>query len=206
MSGRTDAGVHAEYQVCHYDADIAVPINKCVIALNSLLPSDVRIVDATIVEDSFHARYSATSRRYYYAFTPDEIPLFLSSYLVKAEVAPSETLIKQIQEILIGEHDFKHFRHIGSNKNYTTRTIYEFQIKKRVIRPLFNLKKITVFEVYIEANSFLYRMVRNIIGALFHVMKGKQSLKAFEDMLACKATYSYLPANPSSLSLIEVKY
>lgn len=173
-SGRTDSGVHAAKQKVHFDTASNIPANKFMEALNSLLPSDIKIVSSKKVSDSFNARYSAKRKTYKYScyFGAFENPL-LSRYKTLLKSGVDVQKMKLASSVLVGEHDFKCFLASGSSVKDTVRTIYSIKI----------VKKGDFLDFYVTGNGFLYNMVRIIVGTLVKIGEGKLEISSLEKAL-----------------------
>ena len=133
-SGRTDAGVHAAGQVCHFDSEeITVPPNRLPDCLNRFLPSDIRLLDGWAAEEGFDANRSAKRKTYCYSLyvSPREMPL-MERYAVRVDSAPEQAVLQKIAYLFEGEHDFKAFCASGSAVKTTVRTVYEM---KHILKP-----------------------------------------------------------------------
>ena len=165
-SGRTDSGVHAVGQKVHFDTNATIPPKNFKNALNTVLSSDIRVVDSKRVNDEFNARYSAKEKTYVYSlYYGDENPL-KSRYKTHLKFAPDINKMKEACAVLQGTHDFKCFLASGSSVKDTVRTIYSIKIVKRG-------KDI---DIKVSGNGFLYNMVRIIVGTLLGVSEGRISL------------------------------
>lgn len=163
-SGRTDAGVSAISQVCHFDTDVTVDERRNVGYINSILPSDIRVLGITKVDDSFHARKSAKEKTYMYNFyVGSEIPVYeriATNLGYNLDIDAMKEACKYIE----GTHDFTAFCASNTAVVDKTRTIYKLEI----IEVDKNLYKMEV-----TGNGFLYNMVRIIMGTLVSVGMGK---------------------------------
>ncbi len=170
-SGRTDSGVHALSQKVHFDTDSLIPPNKYADALNSYLPSDVKILSSKKVSDSFSARYSAKTKTYRYSvyFGKVENPLY-SRYKTLLKSPLDFKRIDEAIKIIEGEHDFKCFLSSGSSVKDTVRTIYSIKYTK----------KGNFIDFYFKGNGFLYNMVRILMGTLVAVGENRLSLQDVE--------------------------
>jgi len=172
-------------------------------ALNSMLPLDIRIKDAQIADDKFHARYSARTRHYRYIVYNDELSVWLRKF---AYFYPYYLNIKQMKEgakWLLGKHDFSCFQSTGSPVKSTVKTIKSVEIKKE------NLNfpgKVSVIKFDIEADAFLYRMVRNMVGALLEIGRGKIPPDEIEEILKGRTKRRSQTIPAYGLYLIDVKY
>ncbi len=179
-SGRTDAGVHAAGQTCHFDGEYPVPPEKMPDCINRLLPSDIRILEGWAAEDTFDCNRSAKRKTYRYRLYESgrEIPL-LEGYAVRIENAPTIEKLREAAQWLEGEHDYKAFCASGSAVKTTVRTVYEVRVEERMEYGL------RVIELYVTGNGFLYNMVRTMAGELLDLASGKRDkdslLKAYEN-------------------------
>ncbi len=207
MAGRTDAGVHAEGQVLNYVAPTSIPIERVARALNRRLPSDIRIVGCEDVKSDFSARRSAVSREYKYLFSRQTPPVYLQDFVAPISFSPNLEASGKIRDILLGEHDFSAFRNLGSAEKSTLRTVYDFELRSKNVQNLFTGDPFDYFEMRIRANSFLYRMVRNIMGSLFEHLRGKRTVKEFADQLVlARKVYPFTVAPACGLCLVRVEY
>ncbi len=202
-SGRTDAGVHALGQVANFKTCCTkIPLEKIPLILNRLLPLDIRIKKAEGVEESFHARYDALSKVYhYYIFDNYKnnyyIPILLRNYTYSIYKKIDLIKMEKAINLLLGEHDFSSFTCTGSNIRNPVRIIKEVQL----------IKKGDIICFHFEANSFLYKMVRTMVGTLLEVgynkidyLEVKKILEAKDRKMAGKV----VPAR--GLFLMQVKY
>lgn len=202
-SGRTDAGVHAAGQVCHFDDGvITVPPEKMPDCLNRFLPPDVRITEGWGADESFDSNRSAKRKTYCYSLyvSAREMPL-KERYAVRVDVAPPLTVLQEIAKIFEGEHDFKAFCASGSSVKTTVRTVYEVRVEEG---ESFGCRDI---KIYVTGNGFLYNMVRTMAGTLLAIGSGKRKI---EDVLQSYQTGERellgktMPAK--GLTLMQVDY
>ena len=168
-SGRTDAGVHAFMQVVHFDTESRRSTREWVRGINSYLPHDIKVLWSKELDETFHARYSATHRSYLYRILNNQTPSALWSK--RSLFIPQKLDIRAMRaasKYLIGEHDFSSFRGSGCQSNSPVRTIEDIKITKK--------NNFITFEL--RANAFLLHMVRIIIGTL--LMVGKREIKPVE--------------------------
>lgn len=202
-SGRTDAGVHAAGQVCHFDADgISVPAERLPDCINRFLPSDIRLVRGVQVCDEFDCNRSAKRKTYRYSLydSPRDMPL-KERYAVRVERLPNLESLRSAAKLLEGEHDFKAFCASGSSVKTTVRTVYAVRVEEWELYGSRNV------DIYVTGNGFLYNMVRTMVGETIDLACGKRSpeslLEAFEtgDRRLVGKT---VPAK--GLTLMEVEY
>ena len=192
-SGRTDSGVHAYNQVCHIECDEIKDFYKFVRSMNGILPSDVKV--KSINGTKLHARFSAKRKTYLYKMYVSDIDLPLYDNFVRIPTSINFEYMKEASELLVGEHDFANFCASGSEVQSTIRTIYDIKWKK-VGEEL---------HFYITGNGFLYKMVRNIIGLLIELGKGKISYNEFKEYAFGDKNKKFT-APAKALYLYDVKY
>ena len=202
-SGRTDAGVHAAGQVCHFDSStITVPPEKMPDCLNRFLPPSVRIVRGWGASDDFDSNRSAKRKTYCYSLyvSPREMPL-KERYAVRIDSAPELQTLQDIAKVFEGEHDFKAFCASGSSVKTTVRTVYEVRVEET---ESFGSRDI---KIYVTGNGFLYNMVRIIAGTLIEVGSGKRQPEEILGMLEATDRQSSGPTAPAhGLTMIGIKY
>ena len=198
-SGRTDAGVHAVAQVANFTTDSGIKNPALVRGLNSLLPGDIVIKEAENVPLDFHSRYSAESRtyRYFIRNTLQRSP-FSSQYSWHVRKPLDVELMQKAAELLIGTHDFSSFRGSDPQEVNTVRHVTEARFE-------WETENMLVFQI--QANAFLKRMVRNIIGTLADVGKGKTRYMDIKEIIEKRNRIFAGPAAPAKgLFLMQVKY
>ena len=201
-SGRTDSGVHALGQVFNFKTSSCISAQKLRLALNSNLPRNIRISGAAEMPLDFHARYCAKSKVYrYLILNQDYKSPFLRdySYLYKMPLGIRE--MKKAARIFLGRHDFKGFCASGSSIKDTKRTIKELAIKK------INLFATDLISIEVEADGFLYNMVRNIVGTLVEVGRGRFQPSRIKKIIKSKDRSLAGPCVPAKgLYLVKVIY
>lgn len=178
-SGRTDAGVHAVGQICHFDGDLSVPPEKMPDCLNRHLPPDVRVIEGWGADETFDANRTAKKKTYCYSLyvAPREMPL-KERYAVRIENAPSLEKLQAAAKLFEGEHDFKAFCASGSSVKTTVRTVYEVRVEEGESFGSRDLR------IYVTGNGFLYNMVRTMTGELLDIASGKRSKESLEEAFA----------------------
>ncbi len=199
-SGRTDAGVHALGQVVHFKVKTRMAPYEIQKALTSFLPSDIVVVAAEEVDLDFHAQYSVKSKTYRYTILNRSYASALERN--RCHFYPYSLNVSRMRreaKALIGKKDCKSFEAADRDrkKHTTVRTI-----KKVTVR-----KKGDWITIDIQADGFLYKMVRNIVGTLLEVGNGRLPLGSIKRILAqkdrCQAGQT---AQPQGLCLVEVRY
>jgi tRNA pseudouridine38-40 synthase len=163
--GRTDARVHAYAHVSHFDLDQTYPVLTIINAINFYL-RHLRIVvlTAEIVDEHFHARFSARARSYKYLIINRHSPLMLEKNRAWHVISPlDENLMQEAANFLIGKHDFTSFRAKSCQAKSAYKTLEKIEISR-------DNEQITFL---LRAPSFLHHMVRNIVGTLVYVGNGK---------------------------------
>ena len=199
-SGRTDAGVHALNQVANFRADTKLTPEIFKRGLNGLLPPDIVIKDCAVVDDAFHARYSARSKVYQYRILNRLTPAALfRQYAWHIKKPLDLSAMSKAITCLKGQHDFSAFEATGSPRSDAVRTVIDANLAER------DADGYVVFSI--EANGFLRHMVRNVVGTIVDVGLGKLSPEGFEDILMAKdRKKAGITAPAHGLVLKEVKY
>jgi tRNA pseudouridine38-40 synthase len=197
-AGRTDAGVHATYQVVHIDPTVERPLQSWVRGVNRFLPRSVAVRWSLPVGEEFHARYGATSRRYDYWLLNDPVRQPLAERRVGWVFRPLDAArMREAAEHLLGTHDFSAFRSAECQAASPVRTVQQLEIERfgRLLR------------VRIRANAFLHHMVRNIVGALVNVGVGRHAPGWVGELLAAHdRTHGAATFAASGLYLTGVQY
>ena len=196
FAGRTDAGVHADKMVAHFDVEKAVPANFAA-RLNNLLPDSIAIRDLQRVTDEAHARFDALERTYHYRITMRKDPFTCLTRTRVKEGLDFEAM-NEAAQILLGKQDFASFCRVHTD---VKTTICDVREARWVVE--------NEYEAYfvITADRFLRNMVRAVVGTLFEIGRGKMTQAQLTDIIAakdrCKAGHS---APAEGLSLVEIKY
>lgn len=197
-AGRTDAGVHAQGQVANFHTSRPLALERMAAVLNAALPEDVKVQACAEVETSFHARRCARSRTYRYTVIERAMPSPLLGRFAlivpdRLEVAAMDSAAAK----LLGSHDFRALQASGSETLTTERNMLRCECRRRADR----------IEIVAEADSFLYRMVRNLAAALVEVGRGKLSPGALAEAIARGERLPKLPPAPAcGLCLVRVSY
>jgi tRNA pseudouridine38-40 synthase len=198
VAGRTDTGVHATGQVAHFDAPVARPRSAWVLGTNTHLPADVRIRAAHEVPQDFHARFSALARAYRYVIHNRAEPTAL--WRARAWQVPEPldvSAMRAAAAALLGEHDFSAFRAAGCQS----------RSPKRVLQRLDVSRHGPWVVVDAQANAFLLHMVRNLVGFLVAVGRGRRGADAAGVLLAGRDRRLAPPTAPAQgLYLTGVHY
>lgn len=197
-AGRTDAGVHAIGQVAHFQTEVIRPLSAWVMGTNTHLSPAIRILWAQEVSEEFHARYSATARRYQYIIYNSLIAPAIMKGRVTWHCKPlDETRMHAAAQYLIGEHDFSSYRGIDCQAKTPMREVLDLTIRRHE----------QWIVVDIKANAFLHHMVRNIVGVLLQIGEGKREPIWAKEVLEAKdRKVGGVTAPGDGLYLCEVDY
>jgi tRNA pseudouridine38-40 synthase len=201
-SGRTDAGVHALGQVASFETSSAHACGVFYRALNADLPDDITVVSVDEAPAGFHARGSARRKRYRYVIHDSGVhDVFARRYCWQLPYALDERAMQRAAESILGTHDFSSFETAGSERESSVRTVFAVDVSRSLAdRP---------FEVHleIEADGFLYNMVRAIAGTLVQVGRGARPEQWVGEALAARSRSAAGPtAPPQGLFLLWVRY
>jgi len=199
-SGRTDTGVHAEGQVVNFRTSSTHELKQIQKGLNALLPPPVVVKEIQEVAPDFHARYSVRSKVYEYRIwnDPCRSPLIAGrTFHIPCHLNLPK--MRQAAKTFLGRHDFRSFTSVSAIKKDSScvRTIKCFRIKKQGHLIL----------MHVEANGFLYHMIRNMVGTLLEVGKGKRKVEDMAAVLKAKdRRLAGMTAPSEGLTLIRVTY
>ena len=197
-AGRTDRGVHARAQVVHFDTGAERADSAWVRGANAMLPEAIAVLWSQRVSSDFHARYSARSRTYRYVLVNRPVRPALAARYAGWHHAPLEIeSMKEAAAQLIGEHDFSAFRAAECQAKSPVRTLHEIAIARDGERIEFRLR----------ANAWLQHMVRNIVGTLVYVGKGRHPPQWAKTLLESRDRARAAPTfGPEGLYLEAVEY
>ncbi|MFH1666585.1 MAG: tRNA pseudouridine(38-40) synthase TruA [Elusimicrobiota bacterium] len=210
-SGRTDAGVHALGQVANFKTNSKISLKKLMRSSNGLLPTGIKVLKTEEAGQGFHSRFDAKSKTYRYLIVKSKVAPALLRKLVYFFPYPLniKTMNREAR-CLVGRHDFKAFCASGSSVKGTVR-----RVKKISIRPIDSHffagqrddKGASLIAVEIEADGFLYNMVRNIVGTLIEIGRGRFPSGSITQILSAKNRRHAGPTAPAQgLYLIKSVY
>jgi len=198
VAGRTDAGVHALAQTANFKTHSKISCSRLLSGLNALLPEDISISRVEEANRNFNSRFSAKSKIYRYTILNRKYPsallnnkVYFCSYPLNLSVMRRET------KLLMGRHNFKSFQASDYYERNPVKTIKGLKISK----------KGDLIHIDLEANSFLYNMVRNIVGTLIEIGRGRFKEGSMRKILLAKdrrLAGKTVPAR--GLCLLKVKY
>jgi len=204
-AGRTDAGVHALGMTAHFRTESKIDLKALLKGLNSLLPEVIAIPEVTEESPEFHARFSAHAKTYRYTFYIGIIECPVKRlYRTHVPFPLSVAAIDSCLEILTGTHDFSSFEATGSrDRNH--------QRGRGAVRTIFSAELTNpepdLFHVILTGDGFLRHMVRNIVGTVLEVGRGKVSIDEFRDVLEKRdRNLAGATAPAQGLTLVKVHY
>ncbi len=203
-SGRTDAGVHAEGQVASVQLQRGISASKLRAAINGNVSSDVRVMEAEIVDDDFHARYSAVEKTYVYRVINGPVK---SPFWVRYADHESRNLdleqMKTCAGLFLGSHDWTTFSAAQSDAENKIRTITRLEMLERLV----TCSRSRLIEIEVSADGFLRYMVRSIAGTLLAVGRGELDQTVIERALTLGDRSLAGPTAPAcGLTLLSVRY
>lgn len=197
-AGRTDAGVHATGQVVHFVTTAVRKDAAWTMGVNSHLPSDIAVRWVKTVDDDFHARFSATARRYrYIIFNHRYRPAVLAQGVTHCHMPLDAERMEQAAQCLLGENDFTSFRAVQCQSRTPWRNVKHVKVTRHG----------AYIVVDIKANAFVHHMVRNIVGSLIEIGCGNQDVNWMAELLALKdRARAAATAKAEGLYLVSVDY
>jgi tRNA pseudouridine38-40 synthase len=190
--------VHARGQVVHFDTEAQRPVSAWVRGVNAHLPDSVAVLWAHEVGGEFHARYSARSRTYVYRLLNRAVrPALNAQHLGWFHLPLDVEAMRAAAALFVGEHDFSAFRSSECQAKTPVRTLHELSVSR----------ELDTVSFVIRANAFLHHMVRNIVGTLVYVGKGRHPPQWVKELLASKERSKAAPTfGPEGLYLEKVEY
>ncbi len=178
---RTDAGVHANMYCCNIRTEHPIPCDKLVTALNAVLPRDIAVLDCKEVDFDFHARYDCKSKEYIYRIwnSPNKNP-FLYNYSLHYKYPLDEEFLSSQAKQFIGTHDFSSFCAAGSSVEDTVRTVMNASVERNGDEVIFR----------VEADGFLYNMVRIMTGTLIDISRGRLPENSIPQIIEAKNRFA----------------
>ena len=195
---RTDAGVHAMRYCAGFVTESPIPAERFSIVMNNYLPSDIRVVSSSLEPDDFHPRFSVKSKQYVYTIlNSDKISVFSRNYVWQISSKLDVNLMNKAAAYIIGEKDFRSFMTAGAQVESTVRNVMSLDVKKEG----------DTIKIYIEADGFLYNMVRIITGTLVWAGEGRIAPEDVKEIILKKdRAYAGPTAPPQGLALNEIYY
>lgn len=196
-SGRTDKGVHALNQKAHFDLDVNIKLYGLKKILNKKLNGEIYIKDVCVVDNDFHARYFVKKKIYSYYINTLEFDPIRKDYCYQYCDKLNISKMKKTSKYLIGEHDFRSFCKEEKDKENCVRKIYKVNITNDN----------GIIKITLVGNGFLRKMVRNIVGELIEVGKGKKDINHIKELINSKGELHNKKSVPAcGLYLEDVMY
>ncbi len=201
-AGRTDAGVHALGQVVSFATESTLTNEVMLRAINANLPRDVCLLEVLSAPEGFHAIDDANGKRYRYLIQDGLTrEVFARRYAWRVWQTLDAAAMHSAAQGLLGRHDFGAFQNVGSPRVSTIRTVRDITVDRS---RLLDGERIVI---EVEADGFLYNMVRNIVGSLVEVGKGKRPVAWPAEVLAGRdRTLAGMCAPAHGLYLLKVYY
>jgi tRNA pseudouridine38-40 synthase len=197
-AGRTDSGVHALHQVVHFDTDAIRDQRNWILGLNTNLPSDMNVVWAHPVDDSFSARFSAIKRAYRYVILNRVSRSSLSAHRMSWYFQRlDESLMQSAADLLVGHHDFSAFRAKDCQAKSPFKTIDAITVTRHD----------DCIAIDVIGQSFLHHMVRNIVGVLVPIGEGSRPVSWAQEVLESRnRAQGGVTSPPEGLYFVNVTY
>ncbi len=197
-AGRTDTGVNATNQIIHFDSNNTRKQVAWTLGVNAKLPADIAVKWAQQVDESFHARFSAISRRYrYIIYNSPYRPAIMTQGLSFCPQALNEKLMHQAAQVLVGENNFDSFRTVHCQAHSPIRTVEHCNVSRQGNYVIIDIK----------ANAFLHHMVRNIAGSLIRVGRKIEKPTWIAEVLAAQdRKVAGMTAPSAGLYFVAVEY
>ena len=197
-AGRTDTGVSATNQVVHFDTNKVRKDVAWTLGVNTNLPSDIAVKWVKEVDESFHARFSATARRYRYIIYNNPLrPAILSSGVTFQHQPLDEKKMHQAAQTFVGKHDFTSFRTVHCQSHSPIRTMHHVNVSRQGNYVILDVK----------GNAFLHHMIRNFAGSLMRVGQSIETIEWIAEVLAAKnRCVAGMTAPANGLYFVDVDY
>lgn len=194
-SSRTDRGVHAINQFCHFNSNKTINLKKLKHSINSMINESIHIKKISKVNESFHSRYSVSKKEYIYKINMKEYFPIEKDYVLQYNEKISKELLDNFIKLISGTHNFRSFTSDKEKDNY----VLDISVSYKIIKGILYLK--------IESKGFLRYMIRNIVGLLLDINDSKKTLedinKAF--LLMDRTSISRC-APPNGLYLNKIEF
>jgi len=197
-AGRTDAGVHAQCQVVHFDSDASRSTRAWILGVTTALPPAICVRWCVPVAENFNARFSAIARRYCYRLLNRPVRPALYRHMLAWERRPLDAMaMHRAAQNLLGENDFSAFRSSQCQAHHARRNLHAISVQRHD----------EIIEIHVQANAFLHHMVRNIVGSLLKVGLGEQPEQWIAQLLAQRdRKLAGATAPPQGLVFIGPRY
>ncbi|MEN6391520.1 MAG: tRNA pseudouridine(38-40) synthase TruA [Syntrophomonas sp.] len=197
-AGRTDAGVHALGQVVAFDSEATIPGERWKMAINTYLPDDIQVLQSCLARADFNPRFQAVSKQYtYFIYRRDVGRVIFRNYALCTQVPLDLKAMQEAAALMVGRRNFRAFCASGSSAKTFERSLMKCILEEKGL--FITLK--------VEADGFLYNMVRIIMGTLMEIGQGKYPARKVEQILLSEdRTLAGPTAPPQGLYLRRVIY
>lgn len=194
-SSRTDKGVHANIQYCHFDYDKEINLNKLLYSMNSLIDKSIYIKNIVKVDNDFHSRYSVIRKEYIYKINMGEYYPIEKDYVFQYCKKIDKELLDKFCLLMSGKHNYKSFTSDKDKDNYERDVKITYKIKGNILYLKFS------------SSGFLRYMIRNIVGLLLDINDGKKDISEIEKIFSLKnRIYAGKCASSVGLYLNDIKF
>lgn len=208
-ASRTDAGVHAFAQVATFKTGSSLTPQVLQRAINANILQDIQVINAEESSADFHPRYRAKSKTYSYLISrAGDYSVFLRRYSWQMHFQLNADLMREAADYLAGTHDFSSFRASGCGAKNPMRTIFKIEVSELPSVDFMSFKfNVPLIKISLQANAFLRHMVRNIVGMLVEIGRGRHPASHIKEVLSLKDRSFSGPAAPANgLFLEEINY
>lgn len=193
-AGRTDRGVHARGQRVSFKLEIDISEEGLKKALNSLVKPEIYVKEVKQVDSSVHARFSVKKKTYIYKINMGEFDPLLADYVYQSEYKLDVAKMKEVAALYLGIHDFHNFV-AGEREDYTA-----------IVYGVDFVREGDILNILFEGKSFYRYMVRNLVGMMIEVGRGKDKVSRVEEMLTSKEEIMGYTAPACGLYLESIEY
>ncbi len=193
-AGRTDRGVHANGQCVSFKLDIKIENDGLKKALNSILKPYIYVKKIEVVDDNFHARFNVLRKKYIYKINLGEYNPLLSDYVYQTEYKLDIKKMREVADLYLGVHNFHNF--VSGERNDSTAIIYDIEF----------IREGDILNISFIGKSFYRYMVRNLVGMMIEVGRGKEEIVKVVEMLDSTDEINGYTAPACGLYLDKIEY
>lgn len=194
-TSRTDKGVHAINQYCHFDSDKKINIDRLKHSINSLINDSIYIKNIVIVDDLFHSRYNCIKKEYIYKINMNDYDPISKDYIYQYNKKIARELLDKFISKVSGKHNYRSFTSDKDKKSYERIVKIDYKISKGILYLRF------------ESSGFLRYMIRNIVGLLLDINDGKKSINDIDNIFKSESRVSLgVCASPVGLYLNRIYF
>lgn len=194
-TSRTDKGVHAINQYCHFDSDKKINIDRLKHSINSLINDSIYIKNIVIVDDLFHSRYNCIKKEYIYKINMNDYDPISKDYIYQYNKKIARELLDKFISKVSGKHNYKSFTSDKDKKSYERIVKIDYKISKGILYLRF------------ESSGFLRYMIRNIVGLLLDINDGKKSINDIDNIFKSESRVTLgVCASPVGLYLNKIYF